>query len=170
MPRSLAQGHKKVILCTAPPVNPAAPTLTELNAGIDISCAILESDYVFGPTDSDKVNEKGLCEENNANALGASNFTAMFTIFRYFDAVNMGQPDGVADAAFQALKVKGSTLYAYERHTLKKSTDALAVGDEIRFGAELLTDNPKDQQQTQGYVKASIPMEPQNGWPYITVH
>jgi hypothetical protein len=38
-------------------------------------------------TDSDKVQEKSLADVNNVNALGASNYDAGMTIFRYFDTV-----------------------------------------------------------------------------------
>ena len=63
-------------MLTTKPANPAAPTATELNAGIDLSCDVMASDFTWGATDSDKVAEKALCVENNANALGASNFAA----------------------------------------------------------------------------------------------
>lgn len=167
MPRSLAEGHTKVAILTTKPAIPTAPTVTELNAGIDAACAILSSDFQFGATDSEKVGEKALCVENNANALGAGNYQATMTPFRYFDATTKNA-DATADAVFQALKLKGTTLWVYARETAKKSTDAWAAADEIYLGAEILTDTPQPPQDRGGYVKRKVPMEVQTAWDNIT--
>ena len=167
MPRSLADGHKKIAILTEKPANPAAPTLTELNAGIDAACRILASDWSFSATDSDKINERAVCDENNSNAIGASNYQAGATIFREFDETTKA-PDPVEDALFAAAWVKGTQLWIYERHTAKKSTEAWAADDEIRLGAEVLTDEPQAPGEG-GYIKARVPMEVQKGYPYIQV-
>lgn len=169
MPRSLADGHTKFIILTQEPANPAAPTVAELEAGIDASCAILNSDFTFGAADSDKVQEKALCTENNANSLGPSNYTAGITLFRYFDATNTGQADAVADAAFAACKVKGTELWCYGRRTAKKSTDAVAAEDELFLGAHVLVDEPQPPSDLGGYIKMRAPMEIQDAWPFIEV-
>src|SRR3990172_7643309 len=101
--KSLADGHSKITILTTKPTNPFVPTL-----------AVLASDFTWGATDSDKVNEKALDTTNNANAIGASNFAAGLTLFRYFDAVS-GEIDAIADVAFQTLKAKGTTVYGYLR-------------------------------------------------------
>lgn len=166
MPRSLAQAHTKVAVLTVQPSNPNAPTTTELNAGIQAASKILDSDFTFSPTDSDKVAEKALSEANNANALGASNFQAGMTIFRGFNA-GTGNPDPTEDALFTATKVKGTNLWIYVRKTGKLETAAWASGDEIT-GAWCITDTPQEPDNT-GYIKKRIPLEPQASYPNTAV-
>lgn len=166
MPRSLADGHTKLTLLTTAPANPAAPTAAELNAGIDASDRILASDFTFGPTDSDKVNEKSLMATGNANAIAASNYQMGLTPFRYFNA-STGVVDVPGDVVFQALKAKGTEVWAYGRRTGKLASAAWATGDEIFFGADAITDNPQPPSDLGGYIKAHVPCEVQTGYPYI---
>lgn len=167
MPRTLADGKTKFTILTTKPANPAAPTVTELEAGIDLSCKVLSSDFAWGATDSDKVAEKALCDEGNANAIGASNYTAGFTLWRYFDAA--GGFDAAEDAGFVAVQAKGTTLWGYARRTDKSSTDAWEVGDEIYLGAAFTTDNPQPPSDVSGFIKWRVPAEVQNGYPFIEV-
>lgn len=167
MPKSLADGHVKLTILTTEPANPAAPTAAELNAGIDFSCAVLASDFTWSATDSDKVNEKPLCTENNANAIAADNFQAGLTLFRMFDSTT-GAVDETEDVAFQTVKAKGTTVWGYVRENGKLATADWATGDEIALGLEVQTDNPQ-RMPAGGYIKRRIPMEPQRGWPEIEV-
>lgn len=164
MPKSLADGHEKIAILTEEPADPANPTLGELNGGIDAACNILASDWTFGATDSEKINERAVCDVNNPNAFGVSNFQAAMSIFRMFDATTKNA-HATEDALFQAAKVKGTRLWIYSRKTAKLSTDAWATDDEIRLGLEVLTDEPQDL--TGGYVKQRVPMEPQKSYPNI---
>lgn len=168
MPRSLADGHIKLTILTTPPLNPAAPTVTELNAGIDVSCNVLASDFTWSATDSDKVAEKALCTQNNANAIGAGNYQAGITLFRYFDETTKNA-DLTEDAGYQAVKTKGTTVYGYARETAKLSTEPWAADDEIFLGLENLTDTPQRPSDAGGYIKRRVPMEPQRGWEDIKV-
>lgn len=168
MPKSLADGHSKLTILASEPADPANPTAAELNAGIDFSCAVLASDFTWTAADSDKVNEKALCTTNNANAIAADNFTAGLTLFRMFDA-STGSVDETEDEAFQAVKVKGTTVWGYLRENGKLATADWATGDEIVLGMEVLTDNPQRPQNAGGYIKRRVPMEPQRGWPETEV-
>lgn len=167
MPRSLADGHIKLTILLEKPADPANPTVTELNDGIDISCDVLASDFTWSAADSDKIAEKALCTTNNANAIGASNFTAGLTLFRYFDATSKNA-HATEDAGYAALKTKGTTAWGYARETAKLSTEPWAADDEIYLGMEVLTDAPQ-RTDAGGYVKRRIPMEPQAGWMDIEV-
>ena len=164
MPKSLADGHKKVAILTTKPANPAAPTVAELNAGIDASCAILFSDFTWSAADSDTVDEKALCDVGNATAYGASNWDGGMTLFRYF--TSGGAADATADTAYTATKVKGTTLWIYVRDTSKLSTAAWAAADEIYLGGEVLTDTPQAGEGT-GYIKRRIPLAFQKGYDNI---
>lgn len=161
MPKSLADGHVKVAILTSEPANPEAPTVAELNAGISAACRILASDWNFSAADSDKVAEKALCDTNNVNALGASNFVAGMTIFRYFNA-STGVADPTEDALWTAAKTKGTQLWIYVRETGKLETAAWAASDEIAIGGEVLVDEPQMPQNAGGYIKRRIPLEPQS--------
>lgn len=162
MPKSLADGRVKVVALSTKPANTYAPTLAELTAGIDISCRILSSDYALGPTTSDRIAEKELCKEGNANAIGASNYAGSVTPFRYFDETT-NQAHKTEDEVYQLLKEKGTTLYFYERQTSKKSTADFAAGDEVD-GYEVVTDNPQKPSDMGGYIKRVVPLEVQDAW------
>ena len=162
MPKSLADGHIKLTILTTKPANPAAPTVTELADGIDVSCDVLASDFTWTATDSDKIAEKALCTTNNANAIGASNFSAGLTLFRYFDATSKNA-HATEDDGYAALSTKGTTVWGYARETAKLSTEAWAADDEIYLGLEVLTDSPQ-RTDSGGYIKRRIPLEPQAGW------
>lgn len=168
MPRSLADGRTKFTLLTTKPVNPAAPTVTELNAGIDASCNILASDFNFGAAASDKVNESALCTADNASTPTRGNNQSAFTLFRYFDDEGASDPDE-GDDAFQAAKIKGTTLWAYGRRTAKKSTEAWAATDEIFHGAEIVCDSIMPPSDMGGWIKYRQEAETQEAWPFITV-
>lgn len=166
MPRSLADGKTKFTILTEKPVNPAAPTVTELNAGIDASCNVLASDFSFGAAASDKVSEGALCEDTNASVSGRSNFTAGFTPFRYFDEEGVSDPTE-GDDVFQAVKVKGATLWGYARKTSKKSTEDWEAADEIYLGAEFVTDNLTPPSDMGGWIKWRQDADVQAAWPFI---
>ena len=168
MPKSLADGKTKFTILTTKPADPAAPTVSELTAGLDFSCDVLASDFAWGAADSDKVNEKALCTANNANAIGASNFTAGFTVFRYFDATT-GKPDATEDAKFAAVQEKGTTLWGYARRTGQPARSAWTAADEIYLGGEFITDTPQAPTDTGGYIKYRVPAEMQDGFPFIAV-
>lgn len=163
--RVLADGRTRFVALTTEPANPAAPTITELAAGIDLSCKVLQDNFLFGATDSDKVAEKALCDTANSNALGASNYQAGFTIWRQFDETSGGF-DATEDAGFEAVKEKGTTLWLYARQTDKEAVEAFVAADEIYLGAEVVTDEPQ-RVDGGGFIKYRIPLEVQRSYPFI---
>lgn len=167
MPRVLGDGKTKFTVLTTRPANPKAPTVTELNAGIDLSQKTLASDFNWSATDSDKIAEKALSESGNSNAIGASNYTSGITLWRYFDEVT-GAVDAEEDAGFTATREKGTTLWAYARETAKDSDEDWASGDDIYLGGEVLTDTPQ-RLDGSGFIKRRIPLEMQRGFDNIKV-
>lgn len=172
MPKSLADGHIRLAILTTKPANEAAPTVAELNGGIGgatgISCNILSTDFVFGAVDSERVTEPALCTDIKANAIGAGNYQAGLTVFRYFDGVTLN-PSVTEDVLFTGLKVKGTELWMYARKTAKLSTVAFLAADELYLGAKIITDTPQAPTDGGGYIKYRVPMEPQLAWPFIAV-
>lgn len=167
MPRSLADGRTKFTILVVEPVNPEAPTAAELNAGIDASCNILQSDFNWTATDSEKVAEKALCDQNNSNAIGAGNYNVGFTVWRYFDATTL-DADAVADAVFDAVRAKGTEFWGYARETAKESTADWVAGDEIYLAGRVLSDNPQ-RPENGGFIKRRIPLEMQSAYDDIVV-
>lgn len=168
MPRTLANAKTKFTILTEEPVDWLAPTATELNAGIDASDRIMDSDFNFGATDSEKVAEKTLADENNANAISSGNYQAAFTAFRFHDATT-GAPDPTGDVVHDACKVKGTELWLYGRRTGKKSTAAWAADDEIFLAAHVITDNLQPPGDLGGYIKERVPTEVQDAAAFIEV-
>lgn len=166
MARVLADGKTKFTILTTAPADPASPTATELNAGVDLSCDILASDFTWGAADSDKIAEKALCDSGNSNAIGASNYTAGLTLWRKFAVA--GGPDAEAELGWAALKEKGAEVYAYARETDKEASEDWASGDEIYLGGKVITDTPQRTDGT-GFLKRRIPMEPQRMYDNIEV-
>lgn len=155
MPKTIADARIKTTILTKKPTNWKAPTAAELNAGIHISSSILKSDYKFAATASDTIDEAPLSAAGNAKTLGAGNFEASFTVFRYIDPAT-GKADLTEDAVYQAMTPKGTELYVYER------TGALheknwAAGD-VFTAAIVETDNPQKPSDLGGYIKSVIPL------------
>lgn len=165
--KSLADGHEKVTILTTAPAVPGAPTAAELNAGIDASLAILASDWNFAPTPSESFNERAVGEVDNPEAFGVSNGQFGATIFRQFDA-GTGQVDDTADVVFAAVKVKGTTVWVYARESGKLASADWEDDDEIRYGAEVLTDTPTKPGQG-GYVKGRVEGKVQKSYPFASL-
>lgn len=175
MARSLADAKRKVVILTTRPEDPEAPTLTELDAGIEASCRIIAGGYNVGAQASETVDEKALCEEGNVQAWGPSNYVAEFSIFRYFDEETglpeTGEADteeGIGDSLFQMLKTKGTLFWLYEREIGRKALDPFAAGEPVE-GFEIESDNPTKPDDQGGYIKRSITGNVKRAWLDATV-
>lgn len=154
MPKTLADARIKLTALTTKPANPLAPTVTELNAGIDLSCRINKSDYRLSATSSDTNGDQELCAEGNAVTFGASNYEGSLTPFRYLDAT--GKSDSTNDVAWTTLKAKGTELWLYERVGPKYDV-TWATGD-IADHYHVITDNPQAPSDMTGYIKRVVPL------------
>ena len=163
--RMLADDKIKFTILTASPVDPAAPTASELNAGIDASLKISKDGFKWSASESDKVAEPPLGSATNSSVPGMGNYDLGFTVWRQFDAA--GGFDAAGDVVFNAVKVKNTGLWCYARKTDKLAATAWATSDEIFLGAYVVTDTPKSAQVT-GYIKYDIPLMTQMGYPFIS--
>ena len=165
--RVLADGKIKFTILTTAPVNPAAPTAAELNAGIDASCKVAMADFRWTPTNSDSVDDAALCTSSNAKARGRGNAECAFTVYRWFTTA--GAIDTAADTVFAAAKTAGTNLYGYVRKdSSKPATAAWAADDEIHMGALVETDHPQTR-SGGSYIGDHIPCFVQDFWPQIKV-
>lgn len=156
-----ADGKKKFTMLLTKPAK-RIPTAAELNAGIDFSCSVLDSDANFTSTASDRFNEKPACVKGNSQALGASNFDTALTFIREYKTQANGGPDVEGtDEAYQAVRVKGTTVWIYLRETDKDSGELWADGDEIHLGGEVTSDTPM-RVNNDGNIKRRIEFLPQD--------
>jgi hypothetical protein len=154
-----ADGKKKFTLLLTKPAA-SKPTAAELNAGKDISQAVLDSDANWTNSASDRFNEKPAAAVGNSQALGAANYDTALTFLREY--LVGGGPDSAAlDSGYQAVKTKGTTVWIYLRETDKLSTAPWAIGDEIHLGGEVVSDAPM-RVNNDGNVKRRIEFLPQN--------
>lgn len=160
MPRMLADARTRVAVLTVEPADPRYPTVQELEAGIDASCNIAKSDYRLSPTASDSINDPALCSEGNAPTWGASNYEGTVSVYRFLD--QDGATDPVGDTLYQALKVKGTTVWIVEREGPRYDV-AWADDDEVEV-YEVITDNPQKPTDRSGYIKRTIPLGVQRAW------
>lgn len=156
-----ADGKKKWALLTEKPAAiTGIPTAAELNAGLDFSCVVLESDITWSNAASDRFAEKASCQKGNSQALGASNFDLALTFLREYLAA--GGPDKLAgDQAYEAARVKGTTLWIYLRESDKDSTAPWAETDIIDLGGEVVSDAPM-RVNNDGNIKRRIEFLAQN--------
>jgi hypothetical protein len=156
-----ADGKKKFTLLTvAPAAADGIPTVSELNAGEDISCSVLDSDANWTHAASDRFNEKPACTKGNSMALGAANFDTALTFLREFLEAG-GADEAGLDVGYQAVKVRGTTVWIYLRESDKDSTEDWSTGDIIDLGGEVVSDAPM-RVNNDGNIKRRVEFLPQN--------
>lgn len=161
----LADKKHKLTILTTKPENEAAPTVAELEAGIEACMKVASEGFQHSPADSATVEFKALCGDRE-QVFTDSNYNQAMTVVRYYLAE--GGVDPAEDELFEAVKVRGKTLWAYGRLTDKPATDPWEAGDEIYLGTKFTPDHPQVP-DNPGWVSFRIPCTVQQGWPFITV-
>lgn len=130
--------------------DPATPSAAELNAGVDITCALLAT-YTLGATASDTVSEPSVCDTANANTPTRDNYAADLTLFR----PTAGASDVYSDAK-TALSGKSSEVYIVERISdTDGAADDFADGDVVSVYLFVL-DNQLAVQADAGWEKYQV--------------
>ena len=163
----LADGVIKIAVLTTKPTDVKAPTATELNAGIDASCNVLLSDFNWTNAASSTFEEKPVCAKGQVQALGISNYDLAMTFVREYLEAGAADVAG-EDAAYQAVRVKGSTVWVYVRETAKDSDEAWATGDDIYLGGEVQADSPT-RVNNDGNIKRRVAFMPRRMFEDIKV-
>lgn len=166
MPKSKAEGREKWILLATPPADPKAVTMTEVEDGIDASCAISSADSRISAAASATFSDPAVCDEIAVTEFGASNYEGNIAPFRYFDEAGKsetGTDGAVRDEVYQALKDKDTEMYVLLRDTSKLSRDAMEAGDEYEL-YQVVTDNPQRPSSREGYQKRIVPLAIRNAW------
>lgn len=165
MPKSKAEGREKWILLSVPPADPEAVTLTEVEDGIDASCALSSADSRISAAASATFSDPAICDEIAVTEFGQSNYEGTIAPFRFFDKEGKSETeeDDVRDEVYQALKDKDTELYVLIRDTSKFSKDAIVPGDEYEL-YQVVTDNPQRPSSREGYQKRLVPLAIRNAW------
>ena len=166
MAKTKAEGKEKWLFGATRPADPEAPTMTELGAFVDGSCAIASSDSRISAAASATFSDPAVCDEIAVQVLGQSNYEGTVAAFRFWTedgASDAGSDLEVADNVYQMLKEKGTVLYIAIRETNKSSRDPVESGDEGDL-YEVETDNPQRPSSREGYQKRIIPLSIRNHW------
>ncbi|WP_158684423.1 hypothetical protein [Amycolatopsis orientalis] len=98
--------------------DPSAPTVTELNAGVDLSC-LITADGLDISVDEDKISIPKLCDTSNAEAPGRATYGVELTLVR--------KTDNTEDKAWTTL-LRGTKGYLAIRYGVPSKT-AFSAGD-----------------------------------------
>ena len=130
----------------------AAPTVAELNAGVDLTC-LMVSTYEVRPDASDTTNERAVCEDANVVAPTVKNYMGNLILFRQFDATT-GAPE--TDDPINTFEF--GTLGWFVRRLGKPYTTAWTVADQVEV-YKFMSDVPQPQGGTgEGYLKVTVPL------------
>lgn len=133
-------------------VDPLKPTLTELNAGIDISCAITRG-YTLNPTNSDTDDSASICDEGNVETPTYDNYEASLTLF---NEENGDDQESIYLIANELFERKGALGYLYRRIG-KKSKEPFVATDTVE-GFYVLSDNPQTiEGDSGGPIQTTVP-------------
>lgn len=164
MARMLSAGRTKVTLLTAAPADPGAPTVAELNGGLDISPLIPRSLFNWTTAEPNKESDTALSAQFETQVPIEKTYDLKFGLYRSFDEVSGGF-DATEEAAFEAVKEMSSTVWVYARRTDKLSGDAWAAADEIYLGGEVTSDGARLVHD--GYQKYEIGFSPVDMYEFI---
>lgn len=142
--------------------NPAAITLAEIAAGVELSKSLL--DYKFGPTASKTVDEKDITALFDSQTPTIGTYEGSLRIFRKLLNTGLAGTDDLK-ATFTG-RPHG---YLVER-VGPPATQALATNDKVNVG-EFIADNPQpDPISDSGYLKMTVPLLSQGYYyPDVTV-
>jgi len=131
MPKMLADGNTKLVWVEAL-ANFHAPTVAELNAGLDLSCLVTAADYQLGDATDGEINDPPLCSNQDVMAPGRTTYAGQMNFFRWTTV-----PE---DTAWTTFTQKGIAGYLIQR-VGKASGDPWAAGDEVQV-YQVITGTP----------------------------
>jgi hypothetical protein len=154
LPRFVDQGKTKIYWVPGDTgiTNVAAPTVAQLNAGVDITCLLLSTYEVMADA-SDTTNERAVCETANVVAPTIQNYKGNLILFRQYDDIT-GVPE--SDDTL-AIFVFGAVGW-FVRRIGKPYTTAWATGDKVDV-YKFMIDTPQIAGGTgEGYLKGTVPL------------
>lgn len=129
-PTVKSQGNTTLIVLTAAPANPLAPTKAELNAGEFITCHIY-GDFSAQPTQNVGEAPRKMCSKSVPQQFG--NVTFPINDIQYsYDPQALATPGAPANKAMEAL-AEGTEVYLVEGAGIDGKTSALGTGDVVNL-------------------------------------
>lgn len=136
-------------------VNPAAPTAAEINAGTNVSCAIVTG-YTLNATASDTDDSRSICDNANVKQRTFKNYESEITYFRS----DLVTTTAVYVAAFNLFKKPGARGY-FVRRFGKGFAAVAATGDKVSV-YKFESDVPQTiESDAGGPIEITVPYIPQ---------
>lgn len=137
--------------------NPAAPTATEINNGINLSEAIAWNNFELGSSGSADVDDRSIVDVGNAISRGFPDFSATLDFFR--DA-NPADSSSIYNQAFTLFKQPGLNGYLVVRYGQSEPSDNAAAGEYVSV-YKFITDVVSDDTEGEDSVKFEVSFLPQ---------
>ncbi|ALY08390.1 major tail protein [Arthrobacter phage Amigo] len=134
--------------------NPMAPTVAEINAGTNISCAIVTG-YTLGATASDTDDSKSICDDANVQTPTFDNYEASLTFFRS----DLTAVTAIYQTAFNLFKTPRVEGYLVSRQG--KKSDQVAASNDLVSVYRVISDSPQDLDAEGSAVQFTVPFLPQ---------
>lgn len=146
--------------------DPGNPTVTEANAGIELSCLVTAANYAFGITGNEKITDPSACDDIEASVPGRATVEAGMDFFRFKEKAD--------DIGWSTFTGKGIPGYLLERigqidEGERQEEVPFAATDEVQVLSALTTDPKNQSPSTAGYEKFRMDFEPQRHWPRAVV-
>ena len=131
-----------------------APSVTDIEAGVDLTAAIAWDSYELGSTDSNKIDDRGIIDEGAVQERGFAQFAGSLMFFRGITS----ETTGAYHTAFETFKAAtdGSRPVGFLVTRVNvPQVDALAAGDVIsayKFIADAFTDNTEGEDSVKFMV------------------
>ena len=103
------------------------PTAAEINAGINLSLAVVDDGTAVGPSDSSDINDRSITDAGNAVEAGFAQYACKLNLFRPYDMTKVTDPYVIAYNAFKTQHVAG---YVVKRSNVPYLNAAVA-GDMV---------------------------------------
>lgn len=146
--------------------DPDKPTVAELEAGVNFSCAVVRG-YTLNPQASDTDGTASICDEGNVETPTYDNYEGNVTLFHESDDKDTTSVFAIATELFEK---KGARGYIFRRIGLK-STAAFEAGQKVE-GFLFESDNPQtvDGGDNGGPIQMTVPFLQQGHYvPYGTL-
>lgn len=116
IPSTPADGNIRTVILTTEPVNPSAPTVAELNAGVDISCYLTPGGFAL-TTDQGTIADERECSTQTFGAPGRKTYGLTITGIDNTNSANEDEYNDLVDAL-----PEGAQRFAYRRRGLPYET------------------------------------------------
>ena len=140
-------------------VDPEKPTVAEITAGENISCAITRG-YTLNPTDSDTDDTASICDSGNVQTRLLDNYEGELTFFKDADSTDA---TSIYNIAFELFEQPDARVWIVRRLG-KKNTAPIAVGDKVEL---FLFSNDRTRSVDggdSGPIQFTVPLLPQGNY------